>query len=203
MAVKNEQGHWIDGRGNPIPTKYIDPIDKAQDKLVSRLIKQATAVSEKITKLRDSTFQEIDQFMADMEARYDVKVKTAKGNKSLTDFSHTLKVEIATANLISFDERLKLAKALIDDCIKRWSKDSNDNLKVLVDDAFKVDKKGNLDKDRILSLRNVKIKDADWKKAMEIITDSIKVVGSKQYIRFWQKRSDGGWESIPLDIARG
>ncbi len=203
MPKKDDQGRWIDGAGNAIPPKYIDPWNKDQDRLVTRLIRLAVAVSEKISSLRDVSFGDIDKFMTATEKRYGVKVRTAGGNKTLTDFSNTLKIEIKVNNLITFDERLKLAKAIIDDCINRWSEGSNDNLRALIDEAFKVDKKGNLDRERVLGLRRIKIRDKEWEKAMGIISDSITVVGSKQYIRFWKKAESGSWESIPLDIAWG
>jgi len=95
-----------------------------------------------------------------------------------------------------------LAKQLVDECIHDWSDDAAPELKALVNDAFQVDKKGNVDTKRILSLRKFDIQDPRWLKAMEAISDSLTVVGSRTYIRVYERIDDTDrWQQIPLDIA--
>ena len=202
MALKDKDGKWIDANGNPIPVKYIDQVDKNRDRLVNRLMKQAEGVNERICKLREEAFEEIEKFIVETERKYNVNVRTKGGNKAFIDFSNTIKVQVQVAHTIQFDERLSLAKAIIDECINRWSEGSDDKIKLLIEQAFKVDKKGNLDKDRVLGLRQLKIKDKEWRKAMDIISDSMKVIGSKQYISFKRKNAKGDWDAVSLDIAR-
>ncbi|REM31517.1 DUF3164 family protein, partial [Mycobacterium tuberculosis] len=72
-----------------------------------------------------------------------------------------------------FDERLQAAKALIDECIQSWSKSSNVNLKVLVNDAFQVDQQGKISTGRVLGLRRHDIDDEKWQLAMKAIGDSM------------------------------
>jgi len=201
MAKKDSKGLWIDAQGNHIPVKYIDPVDKKRDKMVCGLIKKAEKLQTQLRIFKFNSIEAIAKYLTDVEDIYNVKVKTKGGNKILTDFSNTIRVEIKIAKFIDFDDRLSLAKNLIDSCIKRWSEGSNDKIKLLVDDAFKVDKQGNLDKNRILSLRKLKIKDKEWDKAMLIIADSVKVIGRREYLRFSKKDRDGIWHSLPLDIA--
>ena len=102
---------------------------------------------------------------------------------------------------IRFDERLQAAKILIDECIQSWSADSNDYLKVLVNDAFQVDKEGKISTGRVLGLRRHSIDDPKWKEAMEAIADSIRVVDSKSYVRFYERDEDGKYQAISLDFA--
>ena len=73
--------------------------------------------------------------------------------------------------------------------------------RTLVDHAFRVDKKGKLNTGAILGLRNLKIEDARWKTAMTAISESIKVVGTCQYVRFYRRDENGKYILIPLDIA--
>ena len=49
---------------------------------------------------------------------------------------------VAVNESIQFDERLLAAKELIDECIQEWSKDSREELRALVNDAFYVGKSG-------------------------------------------------------------
>ena len=201
MAVKDEQGRWIDAKGDAIPVKYIDPIDKKRDRMVNRLMKKATDVSKRLSDLSTQIDAETEKFMNEAETQYDMKIRTEKGNKQFTDFSNTMKIELKMANFIDFDERLQMAKSLIDECIKKWSGESDDKIRILVEHAFKVDKKGNLDKRRILGLKNLRIKDVDWKKAMKLISESVTVVSRKRYVKFSVRDDKGNWVHVPLDIS--
>ncbi len=201
MAKKNDQGHWIDGKGDAVPPRYVKKYDKRRDALVMKLFKQAKLVSGRLIQLKQLAFDDIEKFLRDAEKMYGMTVRTAGGNKILTDFSNTLKIEVKVNKVIDFDERLQMAKAIIDDCLKRWSEGGDDKIKLVVGQAFKVDEKGKLDRNRILDLRSIDIKEKEWKKAMELINESIRVVGRRTYISFWEKREDGAWCVVPLDIA--
>src|SRR5690606_35105878 len=131
-----------------------------------------------------------------------VKRGGAKGNVTLTTFDGRYKVVRANADDVVFDERLQAAKALIDECLQEWSKDAHPGLIVLVNDAFRTDRKGELRTNRVLALRRHDIDDPRWIRAMDAISDALQVVGSKHYIRVYERV--GGTEQykqIPLDIA--
>jgi hypothetical protein len=201
MSIRNEAGAWMDGKGDHIPIKYISSLDKLKDKVVSRLVKKAEKLNKQIEEFKKEVEDGVEKYIATVEKEYQVQERTKQGNKTITDFANTLKVEFNVAKLLDFDEKLELAKDLIDKCIVEWSKGANRKLKVVIDQAFATDKRGFLDRDRILNLRNLEIKDKDWQKAMIIIGDSLIVVGKKSYIRF-QKKVDGKWQTISLDIAK-
>jgi len=96
---------------------------------------------------------------------------------------------------------LQAAKELIDDCVAEWSEGSNDNLKVLVNDAFDVKKEGSIDTGRVLALRRLDITDEKWVKAMNAISDAVRVTGSRTYIRFYETDQKGERSAISLDLA--
>ena len=70
-----------------------------------------------------------------------------------------------------------------------------------MNDAFQVDKEGLINTSRVLSLRRLNIKDEDWEKAMEAISDSIQVASTKPYIRFYERDQTGDYKPITLDMA--
>ena len=108
---------------------------------------------------------------------------------------------VAVNDTLQFNEKLQVAKTLIDNCITRWSEGSRPEIKTLVDDAFQVDKQGNISTGRILGLRRLAIADPEWAEAMQAITDSMQVVSSKTYMRFYERQEDGSYTQIPLDVA--
>jgi hypothetical protein len=64
-----------------------------------------------------------------------------------------------------------------------------------------VDKAGKINTARVLGLRRLEIQDPDWQKAMQAITESIQISGSKQYLRFYERNDRGEYVQIPLDVA--
>ena len=201
MALKDKNGHWIDGKGDAVPVKYVHPVDKARDRLVGKLGRRAETLSTQIAAYKSMVFDEVEKYLRYVEDRYGVNARTVVGNKILTDFSNTVKLEIKVNKQIDFDERLSIAKTLIDQCIENWVSGSDDKIEILIRDAFKVDQQGKIDRDRILGLRRLKIRDKDWEKAMDIIADSIRVTGKRSYIRVMVKDDKGRWRSLPLDIS--
>ena len=104
---------------------------------------------------------------------------------------------------IIFDERLQIAKDLIDDCINDWSQDSRSEIRALIQDAFYVGKSGQINRNRILGLRRLDIQDERWQKAMQAISDSIQVSDSKSYVRIYQRdpKDADKYNMINLDIS--
>lgn len=112
------------------------------------------------------------------------------------------KIVRQVAEHIRFDERLQAAKELIDECLREWTAGSDDKIKVLINEAFQVDKEGNVNTGRILGLRRLDIDDTKWMKAMRAIGDSIRVTGTKPYVRIYERDDEtGDYRAISLDIA--
>lgn len=195
-------GYQQDAQGRLIPEALIKPIDRERDTLVRELINKAAAVNKMLADFKTATFNNINAFIDLSVEQYDVKLGGKKGNVTLFSFDGKYKVQFAVSENIQFDERLQAAKELIDECIKEWSQGSSPEIQVLVQDAFKTDKEGNLNHGRILGLRRLDIQDERWQRAMIAIGESVQVVGSKQYVRFYQRR-DGTdqYDAISMDFA--
>jgi hypothetical protein len=112
-----------------------------------------------------------------------------RGNVTLTTYDGRYKLCVAVNDTIQFNEKLQVAKTLIDNCIRRWADGSRSEIKLLVEDAFYVDKQGNINKNRILGMRRLAIEDAEWQEAMKAITDSIQITSTKTYIRFYERQT--------------
>lgn len=84
--------------------------------------------------------------------------------------------------------------------VTRWL--ANDNIKALVNHAFQTDKAGKINTGRVLGLRQLNITDEKWQKAMQAISDSIRVASSKPYVRFYKRDDESGdYAHISLDAA--
>ena len=192
----------VDAQGNHIRKANIKPIDLARDELVHELVLKAKFASSQIKNFRTTAFADIAAFQELSSEHYGVKLGGKKGNITLHSFDGRFKIQRAHAEHITFDERLQASKALIDECLNEWTQNANPNLQTIVHKAFEVDKEGNLSTGRILALRRLDIKDERWVRAMDIIADSIQVVGSKAYVRLYERIGDSEeYVPISLDIA--
>ncbi len=196
------KGYMLDAKGAEWPIDKVKPIDRERDKLVKGLAARAIKVSGTIANFKQDAFEEIADFVARSAEEYEHKYRGKKGNMTLFSFDGRFKVIVARGETRSFDERLQVAKGMIDECLHRWSKGSNKNLQTIVNDAFQVDKEGKVSVDRILGLRRINIEDDQWKSAMSAIADSIQITGSKRYIRLYERRGETEqYDQIPLDVA--
>ncbi len=196
------EGYRQRADGSLVPESTIKPIDMARDQLVNEIVEKAKLVSNQIAEFKVGTFADIQAFVEMSAEQYGAKLGGVKGNVTLMSFDGRYKVQRSIAESISFSEQLQAAKALIDECIHTWSEGANDNIRVLVNDAFQVDKEGNINIGRVLGLRRLNITDDKWKQAMQAISDAVQVVGSKSYVRVYERVGDSErWQPIALDVA--
>lgn len=202
VAAEAQPVLWKDAQGRFVPDSMMKDIDKTRDGLVIELLHRAKEVSQIINEFKLQATQDARSFVTLSAEQYGANLGGKKGNVTLFSFDGRLKVQLAVAENIQFDERLQAAKALIDECINEWSRNSRDEIKVLVQDAFQTDKEGRISTGRVLGLRRLDIKDEKWQQAMKAIGDSVQVVGSKEYIRFYERVGDTDkFVPIRLDIA--
>jgi len=196
------KGYWEDGNGALIPINKVKDIDKKRDKLVKSIVKNASNLSGVLADFRNEVFDMIAEFTEESAREYGASLGGKKGNLTLYSYDKRFKIVVAVGETKQFDERLQIAKQLIDDCIQKWMKGSNHNIQALVSDAFQVDRQGKVSVDKILGLRKLKIEDENWAKAMEAIADSIQITGSKKYFRIYERVGEAdSYVHIPLDVA--
>jgi len=196
------EGYRQDAQGRLVPESMIAPIDRTRDELVIEMLGKAIAIRQVLTDFKTQAMRDADAFVMLSAEQYGVNLGGRKGNITLYSFDGRYKVQIAVSENVQFDERLQAAKALIDECINVWAQSSRDEIKVLVQDAFQTDKEGKISTGRVLGLRRLNIDDAKWQSAMKAIGESVQIVGSKEYIRFYQRQGNTDkYEAISLDIA--
>ena len=202
MAVKDNQGFWIDAGGNAIPPKYIKPFDKKRDKLVERIFSGAQKMHNNLSTFKKSIEEMVQEHIEELLSSTSLPPKW-KGNLTLTGFSGTIQVEIDVKDYITFDERLNIAKGLIDQYLLRKCDESNSQaLRSIIHEAFNMDKKGNINRYMLRRIMRANIKDADWIQAMELIRESEQAVSSKQYIMFrFRDDPKKDWETLSLNFA--
>jgi hypothetical protein len=191
----------MDGQGRQVPENLVSDLDKLRDQTVRSVTAKALAMRDGLAAFKKDLREELDAYLTLSAEKYGKKYGGKKGNVTLMSYDGRYKILLAVNESIVFDERLQVAKQIIDECITRWSEGSRSEIRTLVQDAFYVDKTGKLNVSRILGLRRLDIQDAEWQKAMQAITDSIQVSGSKEYLRIYERGDGEEYRQGPLDVA--
>lgn len=194
-------GYRQDSRGRLVAEQLIKPIDQARDELVLELVSKAKVLNSLLKEFKTGAFNDITAFVQLSAEQYRASIGGKKGNVTLMSFDGQYMVRRQIQETIRFDERLQAAKTLIDECLAEWVEGARDELRALINDAFRVDQEGNIRTGQVLGLRRLEITDERWQRAMQAIGDAVQVVGSKAYVRVYERDQDGQYQPITLDMA--
>ena len=195
------QKYMEDNEGNLCPLANIKEVDLLRHEMVRELMHGALGVQERIKSFKRYVLNNLHSFVELSSEKYGARIGGRKGNVQFLSYDQRLKIQLQVSETLAFDERLQAAKMLIDGCLSEWAQDANANLKVLINDAFKVNRQGRIDIRRILGLRKLEITDERWQNAMQAIGESLSVQHSKEYVRFYIADEQGQYQAITLDIA--
>ncbi|AXF75185.1 DUF3164 family protein [Erwinia tracheiphila] len=189
-------------KGVMTPESLIKPIDMARDALVGEIIGRAVELNKLLADFKLTGFADIAAFVDLSANEYGVSLGGKKGNVTLFTFDGRYKIQRAMQDKIAFDEHLQAAKALIDACLADWTEGARPEIHALINRAFSTDKEGEINTGEVLKLRKLDIDDPRWIKAMTAIGEAVQVVGSRSYIRVYERIGDSDqYRTIPLDIA--
>ena len=183
------EGYWQNAHGDLIPERNVRPQDKLEDELVREVMAEALDIQERLMTLKARVLAKGVSFKDLIAQEYQVRKGGKKGNMKLSSYDGTMQVQFAVSDQIAFGVELTAAKALVDQCVQRWSEGANDNIRALVDHAFQVNK-GRIDTHRVLGLTRLEIDDDEWQRAMQAIKDAVRVTSTKTYVRFFVRTSD-------------
>lgn len=194
--------HMTNSKGHMVPIALVGDMDKLEDQMVNKIVGFADDLSAQITRFKGHTFDDVTSFGELLADEYGVTKGGKKGNVTFTSYDGCRRVEVSIADNIVFGPQLQVAKDLIDECIEEWSDGSRDEIKALVNHAFDVEKEGTVNRSALYSLRRMKIENDKWQRAMQAITDSVRVIGTKSYVRIYKRATaQDKWVMVQLNIA--
>ncbi|MBN8283412.1 DUF3164 family protein [Zoogloea sp.] len=196
------EGYLLNPAGHLVPREQVREQDLLRDQVATELADRALNIHHQLKAFKARALADIADLVSVSAEKYKVAIGGEKGNVTITTFDGKYKVVRAYAERITFTEEIEAAKALINACIIRWSEGANDNIRALVDRAFRTDSKGQIKTAAVLELLRLEITDDEWERAMDAIRDSIQSTGTSVYVRVYQ-RIDGTdqYRAISLDLA--
>lgn len=204
MPKVNEAGQWRNKEGVYVHKDMVTINKQLEDEVVERLTAGAIDLQVLLYRFKAQAFEECYGFVDLLRQKYNMERITSKsGTVTLKSFDGTKVVEIQVAKLISFDQKLSLAKEKIDEYLTLKTNGADAEIQTLITRVFDV-KNGKVDAKQILSLKSYPIQHELWKEAMSMIDDATEIAGTKSYIRFKHRKNDevdGPLEHIILDLA--
>jgi len=192
-----------DAKGRLTPIDLVKATDKLEDQLVRTVLGYADDLNQQIARFKGHVFADVGTFLALLSEQYGFKPRDgAKGNMTFTSYDGLFKIQVAIADTLVFGPELQIAKGLVDQCIAEWAEGSRDEIRALVEHAFRTDKEGQVSREAVFSLRKIAIDDPRWINAIQAINDSIRIQGSKTYLRFYRRAlPTDRWENVTIDLA--
>ena len=192
-----------DAKGNLVPVETVKPATRLEDETVRKVMGYAETLSAQLGRFMGHTMVDLDGLDALLVQEYGAPKGGKKGNRTYMTFDGLNKVQVQVADRIDFGPELQAAKALIDECLVEWVETGRDEIRAIVLRAFNVEKEGKINQSELFMLLRLDIADARWQRAMSAIRDAIRVVGSKQYVRFYKRSSpEAQWSPVTIDLAR-
>ena len=202
-TIINGKSYLPDAKGAFVPVELVKPQHKLEDETVRKIIGFARSLSAQIARFRGHTMTDLGEFDALLEQEYGGRRGGAKGNRTYQTFDGLLKVQVQVSDTIDFGPELQIAKGLIDECLNEWSDDARPEIRAVVTRAFNTDKEGQINRAEIFTLLRLDIEDECWRRAQDAIRDAMRVVGSREYVRFYEREHfKGEWRLITIDLAK-
>ncbi|WP_339696119.1 DUF3164 family protein [Celeribacter baekdonensis] len=203
IEIINGKSYMADAKGSLVPVEMIKPETKIEDQTVRKIIGYASDLSDQVARFKGHTFEDLSTLEGLLAEKYGRTKGGSKGNKTFMSHDGLFKVLIQVADHIDFGPQLQIAKELVDECLNEWSAESRPEIRAIVTRAFNTDKAGQINRSEVFMLLRLEIEDARWKQAMTAIRDAMRVVGSKTYVRCYQRDTyDGPWRAITIDLAK-
>ena len=196
------QGYMRNAMGHLVPEDQVRDQDKLRDQVTRELADAAKALSLALKDFKKKSLGDVADLISIAGERYGVQMGGKKGNVTIATYDGQYKVQRSYADRLTFTEEMKVAKVLVYDCIRAWSKGADTHLMAIVDRVFSPNRNGQIKTSDVLDLLRLEIDDDNWKAAMKAVKDSIMVSGSAVYIRVYERIGDSdNYKAIPLDLA--
>ena len=203
VTMVSGKKYMADAKGNLVPVEAIKPADRLEDEVVRKIMVFASSLSDQISRFRGHTMTDLGEFDALLQQEYNATKGGPKGNRTYQTFDGLKKVTIQIADFVDFGPQLQVAKRLLDECLTEWAADSRPEIRAVITRAFNTDKEGQVNRSEIFMLLRLDIEDARWQDAMRAIREAMRITGSKEYVRFYERANiTDGWRAVTIDMAK-
>jgi hypothetical protein len=201
-AGKTAEKALTDAQGQQVPLRYIKAYDRERNRMVTAIAADWEKMRERLEALYQATEERL-QRLEDMarDGRQERRMGV-RGNFQVSSFDGLITVSRSARYELRFDERLQVAREIIEGIIAEKAQNVDPDLAELLRGAFRPSSDGLLSQSRVMSLFRLKIQHPRWQEAMNLIRESIESRRGKNLLAVRRKpHREAEFESILLDIA--
>lgn len=198
----NGIAYFPGSKGTLVPVANVKAQDLIQNEMVYKLTDYALDLSAEIARFNAHSRADLAEFDAILAQEYGLeRDPESKGNRTYRSADGKRAVKYAVAERIAFGPELQIAKELLAEIVRENAPGTPPVLQALVNLAFKVDKEGNVDMALLLAISRLEVDHPRWPDITRAIKDSMTVIDTTSYVRFYAQGPDGKDKLIPIDIA--
>ena len=190
--------YWARSDGSLIPDDLVKAEHRLEDEVVRRIATGALGVSGILGRYKAYSMAEVYGYVELLAQEYGGG-KTGKGSVTLGTYDGTWRVQIASADKITFGPEIHVARGLLLDYLA--AEPGSDALKAVVQGALGLDRQASIRPREVLRLRAYEIGHETWQEAMRAIDASLRSSGTARYLRVYCRDEGGRWVQVPLDLA--
>lgn len=202
MIQSSKDQMWLDESGYKIPFNRLTNIEKNQEKLAAKILKESERLNVQLCLFKDLVRTICEKVYREFMESKGLN-KPAKGNFTWFNFDRSIKVEVSINDRIEFDDlTMKACKEKFDEFLNQNIDQKQDFVKELINEAFSTSR-GKLDSKKVMSLMKyrTKIKDTLFQEAFDLMEQSIRRPDSRTYFRVWKKAENGQYQNIDLNFS--
>jgi hypothetical protein len=194
-------GYLRNARGHLVPLSDVTPLELQADTLARDIESRARALSQMMADTKQSWLTELAAHVQLAADQYQADITGRSGTVAIQSFDGAIRVERQYSRALVVNERVSIAKELVDRYVRAQSDKMDPEQKSLIIAATRVDDQGNYSASALLSLaRRIKSSSPDWQKAVSAINDSVSTVYGDPYVRVYLRGQDDSYKQIPLDF---
>lgn len=173
--------------GSTIAYDKLEPAKQLEHDLVERLCAEAERQSHMLSAFKCQAISEMVAARVMMLDDWGVKKGGPDGGLTLRSVCGRHMVKMTVSKHVTFGPELEAAKALIFEVVEdELSKGASKFIHDLATRVFSLNKRGRIDTQGILNLREVECEDERWKRAMDAIDQAILRDSSTTYVNFYR-----------------
>jgi len=193
--------YYVAANGALVPEEIVKEQDKLRDDLVNASAEKILELRMTMIETKAEIIEERNHFLDLISTKYGAKSSFAtSGNLTISNYDGSLRLQFNRNEKMSFNEGINIAKIMIDEYLDDLTKNSNSDIKTIVSSAFKI-KQGSLDVKSVLKLRSLSINDPRWRKAMDVISDSLITTFTNTSMRLYRRNPNGEMVLLPVDLS--
>lgn len=193
-----------DAQGNEINVKLLQPHLVEKERVVRKVVRMANELSAMIEQYQTRMLEQVLNYLNGVADNYG---EAWKGNAVLRTLDESQEVELSYAQLVTYDEKLQIAgeviRGWIDGKLKKVKDEGVRNIleqvSSIAKDALSIESGKRPDRKKIVKLKKFEFTgEPEWEKAMQLISESERLTGTKKYMQFRTKDEQG--KVIPIKV---